>query len=284
MKKLMFAAAVAAGFAAFGVESSNIVGYNTYNTDRAHLPSFGACFIPTVGGSSYKLGTLKPTDFDPDNDTIQLINPTTLASDAVYVYMSKEIADAAAAEEELPAGSYDELIGWWDAVIGMGEDGAFADNVEIAIGTAFLGKFESGNDVEFLSSGEVPAVSTSINTDGERLPFFASYIPKTITLGQIVPEDFDPDNDTIQVINPTTLASDAVYVYMSKEIADAAAAEESLPAGSYDELIGWWDAVAGIGEDGASANNVTVAPGAAFLGKFESGNDITFNFPSSLAE
>ena len=284
MKKLMFAAAVAAGFAAFGVESSNIVGYGTYNTEQAHLPSFGATFIPVTGGSTYKLSILKPTDFDPDNDTIQLINPTTLGMDAAYVYMSKEIADAAAAEDGEPAGAYDELIGWWDAVIGIGEDGASADNVDIDVGTAFLGKFESGNNVEFISSGEAPTVPTAINTDGERLPFIASYIPKTIKLGKIVPEDFDPDNDVIQVINPTTLGMDAAYVYMSKEIADAAAAEDGEPAGAYDELIGWWDAVLGIGEDGASANNVDVNPGAAFLGKFESGNDITFNFPSVLAE
>ena len=262
----------------------SVVGYNTYQTSNLRQPSFGACFIPVGGGSTYKLGDMKPTDFDPDNDTIQLINPTTLGTDAAYVYLSKEIADAAAIEEGGAAGDYDELIGWWDAWIGVGEDGANADNVSINVGTAFLGLFESGNDIGFLSCGEAPAVSTSISTDGAKQPFFASYIPKTLTLGQIVPEDFDPDNDTIQVINPATLGTDAAYVYLSKEIADAAAIEEGGAAGDYDELIGWWDAWIGVGEDGAKADNVNVTPGAAFLGLFESGNDITFNFPSSLAE
>ena len=262
----------------------SVVGYNTYQTSNLRQPSFGACFIPVGGGSTYKLGELKPADFDPDNDTIQIVNPTTLDTAAAYVYLSKEIADAAAIDEGGAAGDYDELIGWWDYSIGVGEDGAKADNVSINVGTAFLGKFDSGNDIGFLSCGEAPAVSTSISTGGARQPFFASYIPKIIKLGQIVADDFDPDNDTIQVVNPTTLDTDAAYVYLSKEIADAAAIDEGGAAGDYDELIGWWDYAIGVGEDGAKADNVNVAPGAAFLGKFDSGNNITFNFPSSLAE
>ena len=125
------------------------MGYNTYNTSNLRKPSFGACFIPVGGGTTYKLGDLKPTDFDPDNDTIQLINPTTLGTDAAYVYFSKEIADAAAIDEGGEAGDYDELIGWWDAWIGVGEDGARADNVNVVPGAAFLGKFDSGNDITF---------------------------------------------------------------------------------------------------------------------------------------
>ena len=284
MKKIMFGLAAAAAIAAFGVESANIVGYNTYQTDEARQPSFGACFVPVSGASTYKLGDLKPADFDVDNDFIQIINPTTLASDAQYVYMSKEIADAAAEADGEEPGAYDALIGWWNPDIGVGEDGASADNVDINVGQAFLGLFDSGNDIGFLSSGEAPTVPTSINTDGARQPFFASYIPKTITLGQIVPEDFDVDNDFIQVINPTTLGTDAQYVYMSKEIADAAAEADGEDPGAYDALVGWWNPDIGVGEDGASANNVSVAPGAAFLGLFDGGADITFNFPSSLAE
>ena len=107
-------------------------------------------------------------------------------------------------------------------------------------------------------------------------------MPKTIKLGAIVPENFDVDADAIQVINPSTLAADAQYVYMSKEIADAAAKEDGEEPGAYDELIGWWNPVIGVGEDGASANGVDVAAGAAFLGLFESGNNITFNFPAAL--
>jgi hypothetical protein len=166
---------------------------------------------------------------------------------------------------------------------GVGEDGAAAGETPINVGQAFLGLFESGSDIQFQSSGSVPLTTTGISTDAKKKPFFANYLPKTIKLGAIVPENFDPDADGIQVINPTTLGADYIYVYMSKEIADAAAEEEGELPGAYDELVGWWDYMkGGVGEDGASANDVDVAAGAAFLGLFESGNNITFNFPAAL--
>ena len=282
MKKLIFAAAAVAGMGAFALESANVVGYTEFATESKAKPSFGACFTPINGATTYKLKDLVPTDFDVDADAIQLINPTTLAADAQYVYMSKEIADAAAKEDGEEPGAYDELIGWWDPVIGVGEDGAAAGDTEIKVGQAFLGLFESGNDIKFQSSGSVPLTTTAISTDSKKKPFFANYLPKTIKLGAIVPENFDVDADAIQVINPSTLAADAQYVYMSKEIADAAAKEDGEEPGAYDELIGWWNPVIGVGEDGASANGVDVAAGAAFLGLFESGNNITFNFPAAL--
>ena len=285
MKKLMITtAALLAAVGVNAVESANIVGYTNFETEQLRQPSFGACFLPLSGASTYKLGDLIPTDFDVDNDSISIIDPTTLGTAAQYVYMSKEIADAAAVADGEPQGAYDELIGWWDYLAGgVGTDGAEAGNVNISVGQAFLGLFDSGNDISFRSNGDVPLTSTSISTDGERQPFFANYLPKTITLGQIVPEDFDVDNDSIAVIDPTTLGTAAQYVYMSKDIADAAAVADGEQPGAYDELIGWWDYLAGgVGTDGAEAGNVNVAAGAAFLGLFDSGNDITFNFPAAL--
>ena len=131
------------------VESANIVGYTNYETEQLRQPSFGACFLPLSGASTYKLGDLVPTDFDVDNDMIQVINPTTLGTLASYVYMSKEMADAAAEADGEAQGAYDELIGWWDALEGVGTDGAEAGNVNVAAGAAFLGLFDSGNDITF---------------------------------------------------------------------------------------------------------------------------------------
>ena len=142
------------------LESANIVGYTNYETDQLRQPSFGACFIPVNGSDTYKLGDLKPTDFNVDDDLIQIINPTTLGTDARYVYMSKEIADAAAIEEGGEAGDYDALIGWWDPVIGVGEDGASCMNVSVEAGAAFLGLFESGNDITFNFPSSTAAVPT----------------------------------------------------------------------------------------------------------------------------
>ena len=282
MKKLIFAAAAVAGMGAFALESANVVGYTEFTTETKKQPSFGACFTPINGEATYKLKELIPTDFDPDSDIVQLVNPTTLGTDAQYVYMSKEIADAAAEEDGEAPGAYDELVGWWDAGLGVGEDGAAVGETPIKVGQAFLGLFESGNNIKFQSSGSVPLTSTGISTDFKKQPFFSNYLPKVIALGTIVAEDFDPDADIIQVVNPETLGTDAQYVYMSKEIADAAAAEDGEAPGAYDELVGWWDAALGVGEDGASANNVDVDAGAAFLGLFESGNNITFKFPAAL--
>jgi len=282
MKKLIFAAAAVAGMGAFALESANVVGYTEFATETKKQPSFGACFTPINGAMTYKLKDLVPTDFNVDEDMIQIINPTTLATDARYVYMSKEIADAAAEEDGEEPGAYDELIGWWDPVLGVGEDGAAAGDTEIKVGQAFLGLFKSGVDIKFQSSGSVPLTSTGISTDAKKQPFFANYLPKTIKLGAIVPEGFNVDEDMIQVINPASLATDARYVYMSKEIADAAAEEDGEAPGAYDELIGWWDPVIGVGEDGASANDADVVAGAAFLGLFKSGVNITFQFPAAL--
>ena len=136
------------GFSA--VTSANVVGYATKETEGLKQPSFGACFIPVGGGTTYKLKDLKPTGFDPDADMIQVINPTTLATDARYVYLGKEVADAIAEEEGVAAGTYDHLIGWWDPVIGVGEDGARKDDTPVLAGAAFLGLFESGNEISFV--------------------------------------------------------------------------------------------------------------------------------------
>ena len=122
MKKLIFAAAAVAGMGAFALESANVVGYTEYKTETKKQPSFGACFMPLDGSASYKLKDLVPSNFDADNDMIQVINPSTLATDATYVYFSKEFADAAASEEGEPAGAFDELIGWWNPSYDIGDE------------------------------------------------------------------------------------------------------------------------------------------------------------------
>ena len=135
-----------------------VVGYIGKNTDALKQPSFGACFVPVDDAKTYKLATLVPTGFDPDMDQICLINPTTLGTDAQYVYMSKEIADAAAEEEGEEPGAFDFLIGWWDASIGVGEEGGEAGNVDVVPGAAFLGLFESLSDITFQFPSPIPSV------------------------------------------------------------------------------------------------------------------------------
>ena len=149
MKNLIFAAAAVAGMGAFALESANVVGYTEFATETKMQPSFGACFMPLNGAMTYKLKDLVPTNFNVDDDMIQIINPETLGTDANYVYMSKEIADAAAEADGEAPGAYDELIGWWNPDVGVGEDGGSAADVDVLPGMAFLGLFESGNNITF---------------------------------------------------------------------------------------------------------------------------------------
>ena len=264
------------------VVSSDIVGYNNNVTDGSKYPVFGASFLPVNGATTYKLGNLVPSNASTDDDWIQVINSTTLDADNMYHYLDKATADYIAVDNGGKAGDCDDLIGWWDGAYDIGEEEGFADNVTIENGTGFLGFFESGNEISFQSSGKVPTVTTGVTTDGSKYPIIANYIPKTIKLGWIVPEDASTDDDWIQVINSTTLDADNMYHYLDKATADYIAVDNGGKAGDCDDLIGWWDGAYDIGEEEGSANNVDVAAGAGFLGFFESGNEITFNFPSSL--
>ena len=258
------------------------MGYNNKVTDGTKYPVFGASFLPISGSATYKLGSLVPSNSSVDDDWIQVINSTTLDADKLYHYLDKATADYIAVDNGGAAGDCDDLIGWWDTAYDIGEEAGDADGVDIDNGSGFLGYFESGLKISFLSSGEAPTATTAIVTDGSKYPIIASYIPKTIKLGWIIPENADVDDDWIQVINSTTLDADKLYHYLDKATADYIAVDNGGAAGDCDDLIGWWDTAYDIGEVDGDADNVEVENGDGFLGYFESGNKITFNLPSSF--
>ena len=204
----------------------------------------------------------------------------------MYTYVTPEIAQAMADD----TGDPDEkewclsLVGWWDAVKGVGEDGARADEVQIDQATAFLSLFKSGEDIKFTFAGEAPNATWAYETKGLKQPFFGNYVPRRVQFKEIVAANSIPDDDIIQVINPTTLGADAMYTYVTPEIAQAMADDTDDP----DEkewclgLVGWWDAVKGVGEDDARVDELFIEPNAAFLGLLKSGENIQFNFPPSV--
>ena len=215
---------------------------------------------------------------DPDSDSLQLLDPDTTMPLGLYSYFSQEVADAL--KEDDPDTDWDSFVGWWD--VGMaGEDGHSRDSEVINVGQGFLGLVGSGADITLQYAGEAPTVPTSINTDGTESPFVCNYLPKQLTLSQITADDMDPDSDSLQVLDPNTTLPLALYSYFSKDVADAL--KEDDPDTDWDSFVGWWD-VGMAGEEGHYRGNVTVAPGAAFLGLIGSGADITFNFPSVMAE
>ena len=242
-------------------------------------PSMGGTFVPVNGASTYTLDSVKVTDMDPDMDCLQVLDPETTMATALYTYLSKELADALAEDDGEPAGAYDELVGWWDMGY-AGEEGYYRGDEEIEVGQGFLGLFMSGSDVAFTYAGSVPSTSTSISTDGLLSPFLCNYLPVKLTLGQLTADDMDPDMDCLQVLDPTTTMATALYTYFSKDLADALAEDDGEPEGAYDDLVGWWD-MGYAGEEGYNRDAATVAPGAAFLGLFMSGVDVSLNFPKA---
>ena len=143
------------GTVAFSVESANIVGYQDVSKGAVKQPLFGFTFTPVSGASTVKLGSITASGMVGGLDSIQVINPTTLASSAVYTYYSdaqarEEAADEAGASEGEDFDEvYDELkelVGWWNA-------NAFgtvsADDVVVEAGDAFLVLSPDANALTF---------------------------------------------------------------------------------------------------------------------------------------
>ena len=154
MKKIMFAAAVAASMIAIAEVESGIVGYQDVSKGAVKQPLFGFTFTPVSGASTIKLGSVTVKGMVGGSDSIQVINPTTLASDAVYTYYSDAQAQAEAAEEaagdpevyEEVYAELSELVGWWvNGKIGT----VSADNVVVEAGDAFLVLSPDANALTF---------------------------------------------------------------------------------------------------------------------------------------
>ena len=303
MKKLMFAAAVAAGFAVFGVESSNVVGYMSINDNGNHNPGVGGLFVP-VSGSTYKLSSLTVSadgDFmTPGTEYLQMLNPNGSAVTARYTYVSEDFLKD---EFEDDWEDYKGAIGWWIydrnvEIPELIEAGNYANKLtpqtdpDIVVGTAFLGAL-GGNALNFISSGEVPAESTAFNDNGNHNPFFMNYLPVTIDLMDItVSADGDfmtPGTEYLQVLNPNGSAVVARYTYVSEDFLKDEYEDEWE---QYEWAIGWWIydrnvEIPELIEAGQTANqlkrgDVTLAPGASFLGAL-GGNGLNFNFPAAYS-
>ena len=154
MKKLMFAAAAAFCGTVFGLESANVVGYQDIETTAVKSPMFGFTFMPVGGGDTVLLGSVKALGMNGGRDTVQVINPETLAPDAQYTYYSDEQARAEAMEEaegdpeafEEVYEELKELVGWWVAgALGRTPAG----DVVVGAGKAFLGLSPDRNNLTF---------------------------------------------------------------------------------------------------------------------------------------
>ena len=312
MKKLMFALVAAGAAAVMGdaIESQNIVGYQDVSKGAVKQPMFGFTFTPVSGAATVKLGAVTAKGMIGGSDIIQVINPTTLGMTTAYTYYSDAQARAEAAEEaegetgatsgedydEVYAEVYDELkelVGWW---VGAALGGTSADDVDIAVGSGFLGLSDTANNISFTCNGEAPTTSKAYCAGAVKQPIIANFLPARMYLKDILVGGMVGGSDIIQVINPTTLGMTTAYTYYSDAQARAEAAEEAesetgatsgedydeVYAEVYDELkelVGWW---VGAALGGTSADNVIVEPGDAFLVLSDTANALTFNFKSVL--
>ena len=254
MKKLMIAAAVAAGIAGTGycaVESSNVVGYSTLATG-ANPNMTGAMNFQTVGGAAKTayLNDFELPGCDYGNDWIQFINPATGAVDP-----------------DLNATFYDsddDDRGWW----GLDEnaDETPFDAVSYPNGTAFLCGFVSSG-LTFNFSGEVPKGSLTFACGANPNCYVGNMYPGDIEADDMELPGCDYGNDWIQFINPAT---GAVNPDLNLTFYD-----------SSDDDRGWW----GLDENADEEYRGTYPIGAntGFLCGFVS-SGLTFNFGTALAE
>ena len=280
------------------------MGYQDVSKGAVKQPMFGFTFTPIGGAATIKLGTVTATGMQGGRDFIQVINPTTLAASAQYTYYSDAQAQADAAEEaeirhDDDGDDYDEAyaeeyaankakIGWWTGTVGKSSS---ADNVDVAVGSGFLGFSAASRNIAYTCSGEVPSTSKSYAPGAVKQPIVANFLPARMYLKDILVTGMQGGRDFIQVINPTTLAASAQYTYYSDAQAQADAAEEAEirhddDGDDYDEAyaeeyeanqakIGWWSGTVG---KSTRADNIIVEAGDAFLGYSANARSLTFSF------
>ena len=271
MKKLMFVAAAAIASSAFCIESANTVGYMTPQLGGEYESLlYGNMFAP-VGSAdgSWQLSDVTPTGMDPSGDNIQILNDD-LDAEYEITYITEAFCTSRKKDTA--------LAGWWDMNDIFGDADSRLDDMTIAAGTGFLCGMYSGNDVTFTFSGEVANGAIEVtNSDGAggtvESPIICNPTAKTITLSQIDAVGFDPSGDNIQFLNDD---HDAEYevTYVTEAFCTS---RKKDPA-----LAGWWDMNDIFGDANSRLDDLELAPGAAVLGGFYSGNEVSLTFPSAL--
>ena len=266
MKKLMFAAAVAAGFAAIGdITTSNVVGFQDKDLTFGGNAFVIQTFLPmdaTV--STTKLGDISVTeDWDPTGDFIATLQVSGDV-DTGYTYLIKDYAEALGGT----------VAGWYksDEVDGgdVSESGV-QDAVVLPYAQGFLAYNNSGAKLRF--AGEVVAGDTELATTLGGNAFSGNASPVDITLADLtVSEDWDPTGDFIATLQVSGDV-DTGYTYLIKDYAEALGGT----------VAGWYlsaDVDGGDVSESGVQNDVVISAGQAFLIYQNSG--ATVNLPSAL--
>ena len=250
MKKVMFAAAVAAGLVAIGdgIESSNTVGYQNRGIGAFNLTL--NTFINANGGTGV-LGDFKPNAAFISKGTLQTFTSDGQAG-PLYIYVNDpEVLEIFEAEEGWYLFSDEELTDCKNSQV-------------IPFATGFLAKSTAAGST-LTYAGEVKDSATEIPIGGFTLTGNCS--PKDLTLG-----DFEPNAAFISKGTLQTFTSDGqagpLYIYVNDpEVLEIFEAEEGWYLFSDEELTD-------------CKNSVPVYAGDAFLAKSTAAGS-TLEIPSA---
>ena len=250
MKKLMFAAAVAAGLVAFGdgIESQNTVGYKTTNTGANPYMTLGTCFV-TCGSANgtFRLGDMKLEGSTWGQDWLNFIDPATSIFDPLL-----DVTYYSAAEAIADGGTADDAE--WEDI-----DENCKDDVSYPIGTAFLCNFvNSGITITFSGEVSAKAAYSTIDCTGKPYALVVSPYPGDITAGDIKLVGSTWGTDWLNFIDPTTSIVDPL-----KDITYYSAAEAIADGGTADDAE--WEDI-----DENCKDDVPIPMGSGFLCNFSS--------------
>lgn len=261
MKKLMIAAVAAASIAAFGVESSNIVGVQTIPQSQKFV--FAGSMFVQPGQNFYYLNNVTVDSVaDDGSDFIQFFKPgtTVLDKDQSYYFDGDD----------------------WCYVYDASDDSFEADdpisaNFQIPVNLGFLTRYTTTGaaNAETKYCGEVQQGNGAVIKVDRVYPYqiVINPLPRAVKLSEITVESIaDDGSDFIQFFKPgtTVLDKDQAYYYDGDDwcyVYDAS--DDSFEA-----------------DDVVSADNITIQPGEGFLIRFTTGTAANAKvvFPAPLAD
>ena len=285
------------------VTSANVVGYQNLSTDPTgkgdiKRPNFGFTFQPIGDPEGWvSLGKVKMIGMDAYNgDYLYTLQPeNTRPTDVAYAYYDRASVEQGLLDYWEPEQITEEMItsciGWWDMVNGFsGDPNDKIDDVQVKVGTFFIGYIEGKQNIDVQCSGEVLNKEVPITYTGAKRPTFANPIPRQVALREITVTGLDAYNGeyfyTLQPEN--TRPTDRAWAYYDRASVEQGLLDYWEPEQITEEMItsciGWWDMVNGFsGDPNDKIDNTLVNPGEAFVGycdmNAESGATAVIAFP-----
>ena len=266
MKKVMFAAAVAAAGGLMAIESANVVGYQ--GIPRYSTYTFAGSMFTQPGQSYYILNNVKIASIsDAGTDFIQFFKPgtTTLDRDQSYYFDGEDWCyryDATADGD-----------GDWE------QDDVIPDNFQVPVNIGFLTRFTTAKSANAVItySGEVQQGSNNeVKVDRvSAYQIVVNPLPRAVDLTELKVESAsDAGTDFIQFFKPgtTTLDRDQSYYYDGE---DWCYRYDATSDGNGD-----WEQ-----DDPVAAGTCTIRPGEGFLIRFTTAKaaNAKIVFPSPTA-